>query len=69
MKTFNYAPASPIKDQLTMLAVSAGMIVVPLIYPFGLRIGRLRILGPTATTVLFIFIVSRNLQTSFHQTS
>ena len=54
MKTFNYAPASPIKDQLTMLAVSTGMIVVPLIYPFGLRIGRLRILGPTATTVLFI---------------
>ena len=28
MKTFNYAPASPDQDQLTMLAVSTGMIVV-----------------------------------------
>ena len=37
MKTFNYAPASPIKDNITMLAVSVGMVVVPLVYPFGYK--------------------------------
>ncbi len=37
-----------------MLAVSTGMIVVPLIYPFRTPDRQTRILGPTATTVLFI---------------
>ena len=54
MKTFNYAPASPIKDNITMLAVSVGMVVVPLVYPFGIRIGSTRILGPTSTAIVFI---------------
>ncbi len=54
MKTFNYAPASPIKDNITMLAVSVGMVVVPLVYPFGIRIGSTRILGPTGTAIVFI---------------
>ena len=44
MKTFNYAPASPIKDNITMLAVSVGMVVVPLVYPFGIRIGSLLVI-------------------------
>ena len=30
------------------------MIVFPLIAPFGIRIGRMRILGPTAVTVIFV---------------
>ena len=51
MKTFNYAPASPIKDNITMLAVSVGMVVVPLVYPFGIST---RILGPTSTAIVFI---------------
>ncbi len=54
MKTFNYAPVSPIKDNITMLAVSVGMVVVPLVYPFGIRIGSTRILGPTSTAIVFI---------------
>ncbi len=54
MKTFDYAPASPIKDNITMLAVSVGMVVVPLVYPFGIRIGSTRILGPTGTAIVFI---------------
>ena len=54
MKTFNYAPATPVKDNLTMLAVSVGMVVVPLVYPFGIRIGSTRILGPTGTAIVFI---------------
>lgn len=54
MKTFNYAPASPVKDNLTMLAVSVGMVVVPLVYPFGIRIGSTRILGPNGTAIVFI---------------
>ena len=49
MKTFNYAPASPIKDNITMLAVSVGIV-----YPFGIRIGSTRILGPTSTAIVFI---------------
>lgn len=54
MKTFNYAPASPIKDNITMLAISVGMVVVPFVYPFGIRIGSTRILGPTGTAIVFI---------------
>ena len=54
MKTFNYAPASPIKDNITMLAISVGMVVVPFVYPFGIRIGITRILGPTGTAIVFI---------------
>ena len=30
------------------------MVVVPLVYPFGIRIGRMRILGPTAVTIIFV---------------
>ena len=37
-----------------MLAVSVGMVVVPLVYPFGIRIGSTRILGPTSTAIVFI---------------
>lgn len=54
MKTFNYAPASPLRDNLTMLAVSVGMVVGPIVYPFGIRIGSTRVLGPLPTAVLFI---------------
>lgn len=30
------------------------MVIVPLVYPFGIRIGRMPILGATATTVIFV---------------
>lgn len=30
------------------------MIVFPLVAPFGIRIGSMRILGPTAVTILFV---------------
>ena len=37
-----------------MLVVSVGMVVVPHVYPIGIRIGSTRILGPTGTDIVFI---------------
>ena len=37
-KTFNYTPNSVFTNQWSSLAFGIGMVVVPLIYPFGLRI-------------------------------
>lgn len=54
MKTFNYTPASPVMSKLSTIGISLSMIVFPLIAPFGIRIGRMRILGPTAVTVIFV---------------
>ena len=54
MKTFNYTPASPVMSKLSTIGISLFMIVFPLIAPFGIRIGRMRILGPTAVTVIFV---------------
>lgn len=54
MKTFNYTPGSPLMSKLSTLGIALFMIVFPLIAPFGIRIGRMRILGPTAVTVIFV---------------
>ena len=69
MKTFNYAPASPIKDNITMLAVSVGMVVVPLVYPFGIRIGSTRILGPYEYCHCFYNRRTRSLGNNIEQGS
>lgn len=39
-KTFSYTPQSALTNQWSNLAFGIGMVVVPLIYPFGLRGGR-----------------------------
>lgn len=54
MRTFNYTPSSPFSGKLTNLGISLVMIVFPLVAPFGIRIGSMRILGPTAVTILFV---------------
>ena len=47
MQKFSYTPSNPFSGSVSSLAIGAGMVVVPLVYPFGIRIGRMRILGPT----------------------
>ena len=54
MQKFNYTPSNPFSGSVSSLAIGAGMVVVPLVYPFGIRIGRMRILGPTAVTLIFV---------------
>lgn len=54
MQKFNYTPSNPFSGSVSSLAIGAGMVVVPLAYPFGIRIGRMRILGPTAVTIIFV---------------
>lgn len=44
-KTFNYTPNSVFTNQWSSLAFGIGMVVVPLIWPFGLRIRRVHIWG------------------------
>ena len=36
MATFNYSSKSSIKDNLTEILVGAGLIIVPVVYPFGI---------------------------------
>ena len=36
-KTFSYTPKSALTNQWSSLAFGIGMVIVPLIYPFGLR--------------------------------
>ena len=40
MQKFNYTPSNPFSGSVSSLAIGAGMVVVPLVYPFGIRIGR-----------------------------
>lgn len=41
MATFNYSSKSSIKDNLTEILVGAGLIIVPVVYPFGIKVGTL----------------------------
>ena len=41
-RSFNYTPASIFTNQWSNLAFGVGMIVIPAIFPFGLRIRHLR---------------------------
>ena len=54
MQKFSYTPTNPFSGSLSSLAIGAGMVIVPLVYPFGIRIGRMPILGATATTIIFV---------------
>ena len=53
-KTYNYTPRSVFTNQLSNLAFGIGMVVVPAIWPFGLRIRRLQILSPTVLSTILI---------------
>ena len=52
MTTFNYSSKSSVKENLTEILVGAALIIVPIVYPFGIRIGATRILGPLPTAIL-----------------
>ena len=54
MQKFNYTPTNPFSGSLSSLAIGAGMVIVPVVYPFGIHIGRIPILGATATTAIFV---------------
>lgn len=53
-RTFNYTPASIFTNQWSNIAFGVGMIVVPAIMPFGIRIRHLRILSPAAFSTILI---------------
>lgn len=54
-KSFNYTPGSMFTNQWSNLAFGIGMIVVPAIWPFGIRIGQVRILSPAVfSTILMV---------------
>lgn len=56
MKTFKYGSKSVLKDNLITIGLSLLMIVAPIVYPFGIRIGNLRVLGPLPTAIILIAI-------------
>lgn len=53
-RSFNYTPPSAFTNQWSNLAFGVGMIVVPALFPFGLRIRHLRILSPAALSTILI---------------
>lgn len=52
MKTFNYSSKASIKDNLTEILIGAALIIGPIVYPFGIKIGATRILGPLPTAII-----------------
>lgn len=54
MRTFNYVPASSIKDGITILVISVDMVTVLLVYPFDIGIGSTRVSDLTSTAIVFI---------------
>ncbi len=53
-RRFGYTPASIFTNQLSNLAFGLGMVVVPLVFPFGVRIRRLQILSPAVFSTILI---------------
>ena len=53
-KTFSYTPKSALTNQWSSLAFGIGMVIVPLIYPFGLRIRRAVILSPEVLSTVTV---------------
>lgn len=67
MKTFNYASTSSIKDNLTSLIIGVALIIVPIVHPFGIRIGAKPILGPVTTAILLIIAGLYMLYSAFRK--
>ena len=55
-QTFSYCSKSVIKDNMTELLVGVALIVGPIIFPFGIKIGATRILGPLPTAIILILV-------------
>lgn len=56
MTTFNYSSKSSIKDNLTEILIGAALIIIPIVYPFGIKVGTLRILGPLPTAIILALV-------------
>ena len=56
MTTFNYSSKSSIKDNLTEILIGAALIIIPIVYPFGIKVGTLRILGPLPTAIILSLV-------------
>ena len=56
-RSFNYTPESIFTNQWSNLAFGVGMIVIPAIFPFGLRIRHLRILSPAVFSTILIVLL------------
>ena len=54
MKTFNYMAKSVYRDNLVNIILSLMLILVPIVHPFGIKIGAARILDPFPTTVILV---------------
>lgn len=55
-QTFSYCSKSALKDNMTELAIGIALVVVPIVYPFGIKIGATRILGPVPTAIILILV-------------
>lgn len=53
-KIFGYTPKSALTNKWSSLAYGTGMVIIPLIYPFGLRIRRAYILSPGVFSTILI---------------
>ena len=53
-RSFSYSPENIFTNQWSNLAFGIGMIVIPALFPFGLRIRHLRILSPAAFSTILI---------------
>ena len=58
MQKFNYTPTNPFSGSLSSLAIGAGMVIVPLVYPFGISIVRMPILGCQNFFTTFVIYMS-----------
>lgn len=56
MATFNYSSKSSVKDNLTEVLIGLALIIIPIIYPFGIKIGTARILGPLPTAIILAIV-------------
>lgn len=65
METFKYAQASPLKKNANKLGMGALLVIVPLVYPFGVRLGSLHLLGPIPTTIILVAVGLYLLVTAF----
>ena len=55
MQKFNYTPSNPFSGSVSSLAIGAGMVIVPLVWPFGIRIGRITIIFVLGGLALLAF--------------
>lgn len=56
MKQFNYIPKNGILSYLWAFLVPAAMIIVPIVSPFGIRVGQLVILPYPYSTIVVVII-------------